>query len=276
MRRVGAIVVMLAVSGNVLICPAVDPAWSQEKFEESITGFEPDDNFPDGEPPYVPLRERNALPEFQWVFSQSGWTTNQLIEALALAVTNNLSDEVLNDLERRRVPGNAMWKLSEINHPAVTNFFRTLNEIGNPRLGPTPISAPFRYTNLEPEVLAYMRTLCVRTNIYERAVDGVLFDMLETLDTMPLEFKPAATNRVAKFIYYSVRHTTRSMLYQDKRLAGLVPAYSNSAQRLDAMRYVAATATNRGQRTHAQMEADRLSEPPADQLNDLPWIAEEQ
>ena len=276
MRKLGVIVAMLAVSGSVLNCPAVDPMWSQEKFEESISGFEPDDNFPNGEPPYVPLRERNALPEFQWVFSQSGWTTNQLIEALALAVTNNLSDEVLNDLERRRVPGNAMWKLSEINHPAATNFFRALNEIGNPRLGPTPISAPFRYTNLEPDVLAYMRTLCVRTNIYENASIAVMHDMFRTLDTMPSEFKPAATNRFAKFIYYSVRHTTRSMLYQDKRLAGLVPAYSNSIQRLDAMRYVAATATNQWQRTHAQMEADRLSALPADQLNDLPWIAEEE
>ena len=276
MRRVGAVAAVLAVAGSVLICLAVDPAWSQSKFEECVSSFGYDDNFPNGLPPYIPLRERNALPEFQWVFSQSGWSTNQLIEALALAVTNNLSDEVLGDLERRRVPGNAIWKLSEINHPAVTNFFRALNEIGNPRLGPTPITAPFLYTNLEPEVLAYMRTLCVRTNIYERAVDGVLFDMLETLDTIPPELKPAATNRVAKFIYYSVRHTTRQMVYQDKRLAGLVPAYSNSIQRLDAMRYVAATATNRWQRTHAQVEADRLSARPAGQLNDLPWIAEEE
>ena len=275
MRRVGVVAALLAVAGSALVCPAVDPAWSQAKFEDSISGFEPDDNFPDGLPPYVPLRERNALPEFKWVFSQSGWTTNQLIEALALAVTNNLSDEVLNSMEKRRIPGNAIWKLSEINHPAVTNFFRALNEIGNPRLGPTPMSAPFLYTNLEPEVLAYMRSLCLKTNIYERAVDGVLFNMLETMDTMPLELKPAATNRVAKFIYYSVRHTTRQMVYQDKRLAGLVPAYSNSIQRLGAMRYVAATATNQWQRVHAQMEANRLSALPVGQLNDLPWIVEE-
>ena len=256
-------------------CSAVD--WlGQEMLERRVWAFHHEDNFPDGEPPYVPLRNRDALPEFRTFFEASGWTTNQLIEGLALAVTNNISDEVLNNEDRVRVPGNAMWKLSEINHPAVTNFFRALNEIGNPRLGPTPITAPFRYTNLEPEVLAYMRTLCARTNIYERAVDGVLFDMLETLDTMPPELKPAATKRVAKFIHYSVRHTTRQMVYQDKRLAGLVPAYSNSIQRLDAMRYVAATATNRWQRTHAQMEADRLSALPAGQLNDVPWIAEEE
>ena len=171
---------------------------------------------------------------------------------------------------------NGQWLRAIVRFPAVTNFFRALNEIGNPQLGPTPISAPFRYTNLKPEVLAYMRTLCVRTNIYESVADGVLFNMLETLDTMPPELKPTATNRVAKFIYYSVRHTTRQMVYQDKQLSGLVPAYSNSIQRLDAMRYVAATATNKWQRTHAQMEADRLLALPAGQLNDLPWIAEDQ
>lgn len=276
MRRVIVVVAVLVLLGSVLLCPAESPTWGQDKFEEWISGFEPEDNFPDGEPPYVPLRERNALPEFRWVFSQSGWTTNQLIEALALTVTNNLSDEVMNNVKKFRVLRNALWKLSEIDHPAVTNFFRAFNELGDPRLGSTPIVAPFIYTNLEPEVLAYMRSLCTRTNIYENVSATVMHDMFKTLDTMPPELKPAATNRVAQYLYFAVRHTTRSMLYQDSRLAGLVPAYSNSVQRLDAMRHVAATATNQWQRVHAQMEADRLSALPAGQLNDLPWIAEEQ
>ena len=267
---------MLAVSMSMLQSVRAEADWNQLDFEDRISGYEPQDNFPDGEPPYVPLRCRNALPEFKWFFAREGATTNQLIACLALAVTNNLSDEILNDCEKSCVPRNAIWKLSEINHPAVTNFFRVLNDSERYRRGNTPVTAMFHYTNLEPEVLAYMRTLCVRTNIYENASITVMFDMLETLDTMPPELKPAATNRVAKFIYFSVRHTTRSMLNQDKRLVGLVPAYSNSIQRLDAMRYVAATATNQWQRTHAQMEADRLSALPAGQLNDLPWIAEEE
>ena len=276
MRRVGAIVVMLAVSGSTLICPAVDPAWSQEKFEERISGFEPDDNFPDGEPPYVPLRARNALPEFLWVFSQSGWTTNQLIEALALAVTNNLSDEVLNDYEKSCVPRNAIWKLSEINHPAVTNFFRVLNDSEQCRRWTTPVTAMFHYTNLEPEVLAYMRSLCLKTNIYEQAAAGVMYDMLKTLDTMPSELKPAATNRVAKFIYFAIRHSPGGPASQDLGLARFLPAYSNSIQRLDAMRYVESTTTNARIRVYARKEADRLSALPADRLNNLPWIAEDQ
>lgn len=273
--RKAVVVLSLAFWGSIFVCFAKDPAWSQAKFEDSISGFEPDDYFPNGMPPDIPLRERNALSEFKWVFSQSGWTTNQLIEALALAVTNNLSDEVLNDEEKFRIPGNAIWKLSEINHPAVTNFFRRLNERGDARLSNTPLVAMFRYTNLEPEVLAYMRSLCVKTNLYENAVYCVMFRMFETLDTMHSDLKPAATNRLAKYMYFAIRHTTRGMGYQDQRLAEFIPAYSNSIQRLDAMRYVESTATNARQRVRARMEIDRLSALPAEHLNNLPWLLEE-
>ena len=51
-------------------------------------GCEPPDAFPDGEPPDVPLRNRDALAEFSRFISWSGWTTNQFIEGLTLAFTN--------------------------------------------------------------------------------------------------------------------------------------------------------------------------------------------
>ena len=275
MKRLPPVVLLvLPFVGPLFVC--ADSVWSQWEFERRLRTYVPDDNFPDGEPPYVPLRHRDAIPEFKWFFAREGATTNQLIACLALAVTNNLSDEVLNSMEKRRIPGNAIWKLSEINHPAVTNFFRALNEIGNPRLGPTPITAPFRYTNLEPEVLAYMRSLCLKTNIYARAAAGVMYDMLETLDTMPSELKPAATNRVAKFIYFAIRHSPGGPASQDLGLTRFIPAYSNSIQRLDAMRYVESTTTNARIRVYARKEIDRLSALPAGQLNDLPWIAEEE
>ena len=130
------------------------------------------------------------------------------------------------------------------------------------------------YTNLEPEVLTYMRTLCVRTNIYDRVAESVMLDMFETLNTMPDDLKPAATNRVAQYMYFAIRHTTRQMAWQDRMLASFIPAYSNSLQRLDAMRYVASTATNARQRVRAQMEIDRLTALPTNQLNDVSWIAE--
>ena len=275
MRTVVLFVSPLVALVSVLSCLADDNAWSQERFEECIGNCDHEDNFPDGLPPYVPLRERNALPEFEWVFSQSGWTTNQLIEALALAVTNNLSDEVLNDAERCLVPHNALWKLSEINHPAVTNFFRRLNEIGEPRLGYTSILGMFYYTNLEPEVLAYMRSLCLKTNIYERASAAVMYDMRRTLDTMSPEHRSAATNRVASYIYFSILHTSMHICSQDRWLSGFLPSYSNSVQRLNAMRYVESTASNRLERSSAQKEIDRLSSLPVGQLNDLPWITGE-
>ena len=102
-----------------------------------------------------------------------------------------------------------------------------------------------------------------------------VFDMLETLQTMPSELQPAATNRLAKYMYYTIRHTTQDMAFQDRELAKFIPSYSNSVQRLEAMRYVESTATNVRQRVRARMEIDRLLALPTNQLNDVSWIAEE-
>lgn len=55
-------------------------------------GFEPQDYFPDGEPPYVPLRFRNSLPEFQRFIGRNGWTTNQFLEGMMRAMTNNATE----------------------------------------------------------------------------------------------------------------------------------------------------------------------------------------
>ena len=101
-----------------------------------------------------------------------------------------------------------------------------------------------------------------------------VFDMLETLQTMPSELQPAATNRLARYMYYTIRHATRAMAFQDCELAKLIPPYSNSVQRLDAMQYVESTATNELQRVRARMEIDRLLALPTNQLNDVSWIAD--
>ena len=263
----------------LIVCAAMVNAatdmTNQKRLEAIVWSFERQDNFPDGEPPDIPLRYRDALPEFKSFFERSGWTTNQFIAGLALAVTNNLSDEVMNDTERSCLPYNAVWKLSEINHPAVTNFFRVLIDSEKSQYFGTPVMAMFHYTNLEPEVMAYMRSLCVRTNIYAGVELPVVLDMFRTLDTMPNELKPAATNRVAKFIYFSIHHAPGYMISQDMQLAGFIPAYSNSVQRLDAMRHVTATTTNQLIRSLAQREVDRLSAFPAAQLNNIPWITED-
>ena len=236
------------------------------------------DNITDksGFPPHVPYRYRNSLPRFERFIARHGWTTNQLIEGLICAITNNVTDEKWTDEGKQRIAGIAAWKLSEIDHPAVTNFFRWFNDSDDTnRLKANTIPPMFWRTNLEPEVMAYMRSLCVRTNIYCNVEFNVVHDMFETLSTMSDELKTAATNRVAKYIYFSIWHTVRDVSWQDKELAKFIPAYSNSVQRLSAMRHVEATTQNPRLREWAKKEAYALSDIPTNQLNNISWIAED-
>ena len=228
-----------------------------------------------GDEPYVLPRYRNSLADCRDFFEGSGWTTNQFLEGLMCAITNNVTDENWSDEHKRDAAGVAAWKLGEIDNPVVTNFFRQFNDHDNTdRLKIETIPPIFWRTNLEPEVLAYMRSLCVRTNVYRNVESIVMSDMFETLSTMPDELKPAATNRVAQYMYFAIRHTTRDVAWQDRELANFIPAYSNSVQRLSAMQYVAATIVNPRTRAIAQREVTRLSAMPTNQLNDVSWIAE--
>lgn len=265
-----------AAMASVLILPLVvgaDVTW-QEMLERDLGSYWPQDYFPEGEPPDVPLRHRDAIEEFNYFLDRSGWTTNQFVEGLILAFTNNITPENFADRSKRHIAGVAAWKLSEINQPAVTNFFRICNGDDSIRYKHRTILGMFPYTNLEPEVMSYMRTLCVRTNIYDTVATEVMFDMFDTLETMPDALKPAATNRVAQYMYFAIHHTTRQMAWQDRELAKFMPAYSNSIQRLAAMRYIESTATNVRQRARAQMEISRLTSLPTNQLNDISWIEE--
>lgn len=249
----------------------------QVELEDILSdGFEPRDYFPEGEPPYVPRRYRDSLPDFQRFIARNGWTTNQFIEGLMYAVTNNAKDANWSDPDRRHVAEIAVWKLGEIDNPAVTNFFRQFNdEDGTTKLKTGTIPPMFWRTNLEPDVLAYMRSLCVRTNVYCKVESIVMRDMFETLSTMPYELKPAATNRVAQYMYFAIGHTTRRMGWQDRELSNFIPAYSNSLQRLSVMRYVSASATNTWERANAAQIVQRLESMPTNQLNDVSWIADE-
>ena len=123
--------------------------------------------------------------------------------------------------------------------------------------------------------MACMRSLCVRTNVYCNVEDSVVTDMFEALETMPDNLKPAATNRVAKYMYFAIRHVTDSQGWQDEELAKFIPAYSNSAQRLSLMRYVSTSATNTWERSNAAEVVQRLEAIPTNQLNNISWIAED-
>ena len=273
MKRAKLFVCTLAASVAAVLAAAT----GQDALERLLrNGFEPPDYFPDGEPAYVPLRNRNSLPEFQRFIEHNGWSTNQLLQGLMFAVTNNATDANWADEAKRKTAGVAAWKLGEIDDPAVTNFFRQFNDSDDTdRLKIETVSPMFLRTNLEPEVLDYMRTLCVRTNIYSKIEAVVLLDMLETLDTMPDEFKASGTNRVAKFMYFSIGNTTVRIGVQDRLLAGFLPSYSNSIQRLSVMRYVSTSATNAWERSNASQVVQYLESLPTNQLNDISWIAGE-
>ena len=269
-RNVAVLLAMLAVG------PLFAGA-SQAELENLLRhGFWHPDVEPDVPPPYVPLRYRNSLPEFQWFFGKSGWTTNQLIEGLICAITNNVVDEKWTDMGKQRIATVATRKLSEIDDPAVTNFFRVFNDsYDTPRLKVFTIPSMFRRTNLEPEVMTYMRDQCLRTNSYFNAQALVMRDMFETLSTMPDQLKLAATNRVAKYMYFAIGHTTRFIAWQDEELSRFIPAYSNSFQRLSLMKYVSTSATNTWERTNAAQVVQRLESLPTNQLNNISWIAED-
>ena len=222
----------------------------------------------------VPLRYRNSLKEYGHFIREQGCTTNEFVQALMLAATNSAYSTEWTEKEKRKIASGALIALSEMDRPDVTNFVRIVNADGRQHFRFVDFSTPFIHTNLEPEVLDYMRTQCVRTNLYENLAFSVMLDMLETLSTMPPELQPAATNRVAQYIYFTIGHIVDDQNFQDKGLIRLIPAYSNSLQRLSLMRYVAATATNTYERAYAQKAVQALSAAPTNTLNNIPWIAQ--
>ena len=233
------------------------------------------DDFSDEEEPVdVPLRYRDSLKEYGDFIREQGCTTNEFVEALMLAATNGAYSLEWTEREKNTIAGRALYALSNIDRPDVTNFVRIVNADGKQHFRRVNFSAPFIHTNLEPEVLDYMRTQCIRTNLYENVAFSVMFDMLETLRTMPPELQPAATNRVAQYIYFTIGHIADEQNFQDKELIKLIPSYSNSLQRLSLMRYVAATATNTYERAYAQNAVQILSAAPTNTLNNIPWIAQ--
>lgn len=225
---------------------------------------------------YEPVRRRDILSSYTGFIQETGCTTNELIEGLMFAVTNNLTECNWTNETGRAVATAAALHLGEIDNSSITNFFRILNDTDtSDRLKDISIPAMFWHTNLEPEVLSYMRNICVRTNIYDRIAPLVSHYIYETIDLMPDDLKMSVTNRVANYLYFSICHTTRQVVRQDRKLAFFLSAYSNSIQRLDAMRYVQSTTTNLRTRVLAQQEVDRLSAIPTNQLNDISWIAED-
>ena len=223
----------------------------------------------------LPRRSRDALKNgFGRFIVQGGWTTNQVIEGLMFVATNYMSDANWTTERNRDKAVNAFCTLRDINHPMVTNFFRSVNNTNIRGCHDITLPGLVQYSHLEPELLDYLKGFCVQTNIYDRLATHMMMEMFECYNTLPEAEKPAAKVRLAKYMYFAIHHTTRQMAWQDRELAKFIPAYSNSLQRLSAMQYVYSTATNERQRVRASMEIERMSQLGTNQLNDVSWIAQ--
>ncbi len=222
----------------------------------------------------VPGRMRDALPLFRDVLQESGWTTNELIGVLCAVVSNGLQTANLQDPAKRRSAVVAMRQLADINHPAVTNFFSSI--VCEDLHGMEKIAIPglFKYTNLESNVVDRLYELCVCTNRYDEAASIVAWDLLECLSSVPEAEREAAKIRVAKYMYYSMRHISTSQTWQDEQLAKLIPSYSNSVQRLEQMRFFLHNSTNTYEQAKALAQYNRLSVFPTNSLNDISWLVE--
>ena len=249
--------------------------WSRDSFESRLyemrDGEDDLDNITEEE---LPLWRKDSLRRFDDFIRDGGWSTNQVIDVLISAVTNRLSRSAWDSERDHAIAALAFNALSEINHPQAMSFVmqtctNDVRDILN-----EGVTGVFRYSQYEPEIFDYLRKLCVMTNRYAGVVGGVALDLEECLKGVRPDKCQAATNRVAKYDYFVLWHATAHLGVVDSQLAEFIPAYSNSIQRLNAMRHVANTATNRDQAVWATNQVNRLSALPTNQLNNVSWLEE--
>ena len=267
--------VMVWLSSLSLVVGAGE-MWSQASFEDRLYGMrEGEDDLDNLTNEDVPQCRKDALSErFGDFIHEGGWSTNRVIGALILSVTNCLGRSAWASERDHVIAAIAFNALSEINHPrslafvmqTCTNDVRDILNEG--------VTGVFRYSQYEPEVFDYLRKLCVMTNRYEGVVRNVALDLEDCLGGVLEGNRCAATNQLARYHYFVIRHATARVGLVDHLLSNLLPSYSNSIQRLNAMRYVANTATNRDQAVWATNQVNRLSALPTNQLNNVSWLEE--
>lgn len=268
-----ALLAVLVVSLSFIAWTEV---WTTDRFESFLrnsgrffaSDFDEDDVIDEHN------RNRDAVPLFLDVMEDNGWSTNDLVRSLISVVSNGLTTSSWESSDKRRSVAVAVRMLSDINHPAVTNFFCTIATNDLHGLEKVVIPGIFKYTHLEQEVIDRLRTISTHADRYDKAASIVAWDLLDCLAGMPEEEQPEARARVAKFMYYSMRQVSSSQTWQDGRLARLIPSYSNSVQRLEQARYMMQNSTNTYERSRAEMEYNRLSAIPTNQLNSVSWICE--
>ena len=272
-RVIVFVTTMVMMAGQIL---AVEH-WPQQRLEEDllIRGTCIDDGIFNAEDAHdIPQWRRDAITEYRDFIAVGGWTTNQLIDALILATTNHLQSPSWPAQRDYVIALFAFKALSEINHPRSLSFVANICTNGVKDILGGGVAGMFRYSSFEPEVFDYMRKVCVMTNIYERWTANVAMDMENCFKDRPGYFTNAATNEFARYQYFVLNRVHTENVLLDCQLEEFIPAYSNSIQRLNAMRYVANTATNRDQAVWATNQVNRLSALPTNQLNNVSWLEE--
>ena len=168
----------------------------------------------------------------------------------------------------------ALIALSEINHPLAKNFILQFctNNVGERMVYAIP--GVYRCSDYGEEVFSYLRRACLMTNQYAHCVGWVALGLEKCIGGLPDAQKPAATNRVAKYHYFVLNHATADLGSVDAGLVSLAPPYSNSIQRLRAMRHITNTTTNNWVKRWTREEAERLEALPTNALNNVQWLEE--
>lgn len=230
-------------------------------------------------PRYVPWRERDGLAKYQHFIPRKGWTTNRFVNALIFLATNNLAVNRWRDDRCSRVAAVSLGTLAEIDCQQAQSFVRQictnavpLNFEGSSRFIACTLPGVFCRTNFEPEVFDYLRQVCVLTNRYEECSVAMTYHLKSTLCGIPLSWRSDATTNLCRYIYFVIHNVSYGPLSQDHELVNLLPAYSNSIQRIRALEYIANSNTNESRRVKAQRKLDSLLRIPTNELNDLSWI----
>lgn len=248
--------------------------WSEQRLEDLLrtSGRFVENDYDEDDEADVPNWERNALPLFQDVMEESGWSTNHLVLTLISIASNGLTSANWESPVKRKSAAVALSQLSDINHPLVTNYFHTI--VGNDLHGLESIVIPaiFKYTRLEPAVFATLYHACSFTNSYDKAAPSVAMGLIDGLGYVQSTDKEAAKARVAKFMYFSMRQVSSSQTWQDEQLAKLIPSYSNSVERLEQMRYLMQHSTRAYEREKATAQFNRLKALPTNALSQVQWI----
>ena len=260
----------------VALCACLSRAvpWTTERFESFLCSSRfVESDYIDEDGTDVPNRQRDAIPLFHDVMAENGWSTNDLVCALVHTVSNGLLSANWESAETKRTVAVAVRQLADINHPAVTNYFRSISGSDLHGLEKIVFPALFKYTYLEQDVMDELSVVRTRTNAYDRAASIVAWDMLDCLASMPESLRDEAKVRVAKFMYKSMRQVTSSQTWQDEELARLIPSYSNSVERLEQLRYLKLHSSRQYEREKAAAEFERLHLMPSNTLTSVPWIA---